>query len=322
MTLSSARAYACGMNSSANQYRPDIDGLRAFAVLSVIAYHAAPSAFRGGFIGVDVFFVISGFLISGIILRELDEGRFSLAGFYARRIRRLLPALVIVVSGTLALGWYYLLPHEFASLGKHVLAGASYVSNLALKREAGYFDAAAEQKPLLHLWSLGIEEQFYLVWPLLLLMVRNRATLFLVICGLVLTSFSACIIQGTKNQASAFYLPQFRIWELAAGALLATGLGRVQMLSPRAALCVSVVGISMLVSAMLMASGRGTYPGPLTLLPVMGTIAVIGAGSSAAPNRLLLSHPVAVGIGLMSYSLYLWHWPLLSFASVLGVADD
>ena len=157
-------------------YRPDIDGLRAVAVLSVVAYHASPRLLSGGFVGVDVFFVISGFLISTIILREMEAGSFSLAGFYARRIRRLFPALIVVLAATLAIGWYFLLPHEFRALGRHMAAGAAYFINFTLKREAGYFDAAADEKPLLHLWSLAVEEQFYIVWPLLLLLIRKAAS--------------------------------------------------------------------------------------------------------------------------------------------------
>src|SRR3954470_7116910 len=155
-------------------YRPDVDGLRAVAVVSVVLFHAFPAAAPGGFAGVDLFFVISGFLISGIILSDLGKGSFTIADFYRRRVRRIFPALILVLAACLAIGWRVLLPDEFRQLGKHIAAGAGFVSNLALWRESGYFDKAAETKPLLHLWSLGIEEQFYLFWPPLLVLAWKR----------------------------------------------------------------------------------------------------------------------------------------------------
>jgi len=150
------------------KYRPDIDGLRAVAVLSVVVFHAFPELMKGGFIGVDIFFVISGFLISTIIFQNLDRGTFSFSEFYARRIRRIFPALLLVLIATYGFGWFALLADEYKQLGKHIVAGAGFVSNLVLWSEAGYFDNSAETKPLLHLWSLGIEEQFYIIWPFIL----------------------------------------------------------------------------------------------------------------------------------------------------------
>ena len=154
--------------NTALTYRPDIDGLRAFAVIAVVTYHAFPALLPGGFVGVDVFFVISGFLISSILYSNLEAGRFSMLDFYGRRIRRIFPALILVMSACYALGWFVLLPDEYAQLGKHIAGGAGFVQNFVLWSESGYFDNAAETKPLLHLWSLGIEEQFYIVWPILL----------------------------------------------------------------------------------------------------------------------------------------------------------
>ena len=154
-------------------YRPDIDGLRAVAVIAVVLYHVFPGASLGGFVGVDIFFVISGFLISGIILKELHHGSFSFADFYARRIRRIFPALLVVLTVSLAFGWLTLLPNEYAALAKHTVGGAAFVSNLVLWRDVGYFNTAAQSKPLLHLWSLGIEEQFYIGWPFLLVLLWN-----------------------------------------------------------------------------------------------------------------------------------------------------
>lgn len=291
-------------------------------MLAVVGYHAAPSYMRGGFVGVDVFFVISGFLISTIILRERDDGDFSLVGFYARRARRLFPALVIVLAVTWLLGWYYLLPHEFEALGKHMTAGAGYFINFTLKRESGYFDVATDAKPLLHLWSLAVEEQFYIVWPLLLLFVRSRRTLVAVIAALAVASFVGSIYALGKNQASAFYLPQYRMWELGAGALLAVAVLYRPPLTGRKADLASFAGLGFVLSASLLLAERANYPGFFALLPVAGALLLIAAGPRAVVNRALLAHPALVFIGLISYPLYLWHWPLLSFAHILGVSTD
>src|SRR5687768_8357422 len=204
---------------SSHAYRPDVDGLRAVAVLAVLAFHAFPHAMPGGFAGVDVFFVISGFLITGIILDDLERGRFTIAGFYWRRIRRIFPALILVLTACLVLGWVLLLPDEYRQLGKHVAAGAGFIANLALWAEAGYFDWSAELKPLLHLWSLGVEEQYYLVWPLLLLFFR-RWTLGLIV-GIGVLSFALNLYMTAKYPSAAFYLPMTRFWELLIGSALA-----------------------------------------------------------------------------------------------------
>jgi len=161
---------------NAPRYRPDVDGLRAIAVLAVVGYHAFPDLVPGGFVGVDVFFVVSGYLITGLILGSLERGRFSFAEFYARRVKRIFPALIAVLLSCGALGWFVLLPDEYRQLGKHVAAGAGFVSNFMLWREADYFDVLSDLKPLLHLWSLGIEEQFYIVWPILLYAFWRRRT--------------------------------------------------------------------------------------------------------------------------------------------------
>ncbi len=313
-------------------YRPDIDGLRAVAVAGVVAYHAAPLWVRSGYTGVDIFFVISGFLITGIILRERDEDRFSLLGFYARRIRRLFPALIAVLAATLVSGWFYLLPHEFESLGKHITAGSAYFINFTLKRESGYFDVAAELKPLLHLWSLAVEEQFYLLWPLLLMALTKRTFVLPAVCLVTAASLTASVIAVHKNPAAAFYLPQYRIWELSSGGLLAyaslTHAGsltrlRERRLAPAAwgatvADAASLAGMA-LISAALFGLGRDVaFPGAWALIPVSGTILTIAAGPDAILNRLMLARKAFVFIGLISYPLYLWHWPLLSFSAILG----
>jgi peptidoglycan/LPS O-acetylase OafA/YrhL len=204
------------------KYRPDIDGLRAVAVLSVLGFHAFPDVLKAGFIGVDIFFVISGYLISSIIFENIDRGSFSFGQFYGRRIQRIFPALSLVLASCLIFGWFGLLEDEFKQLGKHVAAGAGFVSNFVLWQESGYFDNAAELKPLLHLWSLAIEEQFYIVWPVLLLMVWRRKLLFwLVFAGLLIGSFAISVYLVRVDRVAAFYFPGSRVWELLAGVLLA-----------------------------------------------------------------------------------------------------
>jgi len=201
-------------------YRSDIDGLRALAVLSVVFFHAFPEVLPGGFTGVDVFFVISGFLISTILYSNLEAGRFSIFDFYGRRIRRIFPALILVLASCYALGWFILLPDEFAQLGKHMAGGAGFVQNFILWGESGYFDNSAETKPLLHLWSLGIEEQFYIVWPILLwLGYRLRLNLLSITVLIAIISFALNIrgINVTKDLTATFYSPQTRFWELLIG---------------------------------------------------------------------------------------------------------
>jgi peptidoglycan/LPS O-acetylase OafA/YrhL len=204
------------------KYRPDIDGLRAVAVLLVVMYHAFPGKFHGGFIGVDIFFVISGFLISSIIFSNLEGGSFSIAGFYNRRIRRIFPALLFVMGCSLAFGWTTLFADEYTQLAKHVAGGAAFVSNILLYRESGYFDNTSDTKPMLHLWSLAIEEQFYIFWPLLLAFVWKRKWSFLRITAVIaLLSFVANIYLTQKSPDAAFYWPISRFWELMIGGLLA-----------------------------------------------------------------------------------------------------
>lgn len=301
-------------------YRPDIDGLRAFAVLSVLAFHAFPGAAPGGFAGVDVFFVISGFLISGIILGELGRGTFSIAEFYRRRVRRIFPALLLVLAASLAIGWRVLLPDEFRQLGKHIAAGAGFVSNLALWRESGYFDTSAALKPLLHLWSLGVEEQYYLAWPLLLFLCRGRRRAMGWMIALVaLASFAINIALTAKRPDAAFYLPVSRFWELMVGSGLAFFSFRTKSRWAREAQSAGG-GLLLVASLALLAEGRA-FPGWWALLPTLGAALVISAGPQAWLNRTVLAHRGAVFVGLISYPLYLWHWPLLAYARIVAGAE-
>ena len=308
------------MASGSNHvYRPDVDGLRAIAVLAVLGYHAFPSLLPGGFAGVDIFFVISGFLITGIILGDLERGRFTFTDFYWRRVRRIFPALILVLVACLGLGWLVLLPDEYASLGKHVTAGALFLSNIALWRETGYFDSAVELKPLLHLWSLGVEEQYYLVWPLLIFLFRNRWRQMLwMILAITAASFVVNIWMTATRPSAAFYLPVTRFWELLGGSLLAY-LATVdgKKFFNRFNEEKSILGAVLLVASLALLDPARSFPGWWALLPVCGAILLVDAGPRTWVNRRILSNRGLVFVGLISYPLYLWHWPLLSYARII-----
>jgi peptidoglycan/LPS O-acetylase OafA/YrhL len=295
----------------ASLYRPDIDGLRAIAVGLVLAFHAFPGAIRGGFVGVDVFFVISGFLITGIIRDQKDAGTFRLANFYERRIRRIFPALVTVLAASYIASWFLFLPMEFAQLGTNTVAGAAFFANIALFMQAGYFDLEAARKPLLHLWSLGIEEQFYVAWPLLLLIAsRFRSGIIWMIAGAGLGSFALNLLLVKRYPEATFYLPFTRAWELMLGAWLTYA--RIE--SRRFADFTALLGLVLILAAALTLTAKGPFPGWRAALPVVGTALLISSRGSQLNRTLLASRPM-VAIGLISYPLYLWHWPLLVYAS-------
>ena len=303
------------------RYRSEIDGLRAIAVLLVVIFHAFPGKLNGGFIGVDIFFVISGFLISSIILENLNNDTFSFTTFYGRRVRRIFPALSIVLIASLAFGWFELLPGEYKQLGKHIAGGASFLSNFILWGESGYFDNPTT-KPLLHLWSLGIEEQFYIVWPLFLfLMFKLRMNLFAVIAVAALCSFFLNIEITANDTAASFYSPQTRFWELLVGSALAyLSLYKMHLL-PRphsvAAQLLSFAGAALIALAAIMIHTEYSFPGWWAVLPTVAAAAIISAGPQVWLNRKLLSNRALVWIGLISFPLYLWHWPLLSFTYIV-----
>lgn len=303
-------------------YRADIDGLRAVAVLAVVVHHLAPELVPGGYVGVDVFFVISGFLITKIIAQEAAQGRFSFASFYARRARRILPALLAVLLATLAAGWLILLPTDFQGTLRAAAAAALSGSNLLFWRErANYFGALEERhSPLLHTWSLGVEEQFYLVFPLLLVawlrLPRRRRMVLLAAAAGASLALASVLVGHFPNEV--FYLLPFRAWELLAGAALAVG-AVPAVGSPRANAALRLAGLGAITVSALAYSEATAFPGLSALLPVLGAAAVIHAGSgSAAPQSagLLASRPM-VYIGLISYSLYLWHWPVIVLAHYL-----
>jgi len=313
------------------KYRPDIDGLRAIAVLSVVAFHAFPSWMKGGFIGVDVFFVISGFLISTIIFENLDKGTFSFSEFYARRIKRIYPALLIVLTASIVFGWFSLLADEYKQLGKHTMAATGFISNFVLWSEAGYFDNSAETKPLLHLWSLGIEEQFYFIWPLLCWFFwRMKFYRLALVVGFILASFFLNLYTIKIDGVATFYSPITRFWELLFGSLLSyfslhhkitvEEFQKNTILSNGA----SFLGFLILVSGFLLINKDASFPGYWALIPVIGSVLIILSGPFTILSRTILTNKVIVWFGLISFPLYLWHWPLLTFLKIIegGLPDS
>ncbi|MCU6498179.1 acyltransferase [Rugamonas sp. A1-17] len=324
------------------KYRPDIDGLRAVAVLCVVIFHAFPDALKGGFIGVDIFFVISGFLISTIIISNLERGSFSFADFYGRRVRRIFPVLLLVLAACFVAGWFVLLGAEYKQLGKHMAGGAGFVANYVLWDESGYFDNAAHTKPLLHLWSLGVEEQFYLVWPALLWFAARRGFNLLttsIVLGLLSFGLNVAAVHGDAMRA--FYSPQTRFWQMLTGSTLAaltlrgrTLLGRWQPAldgwlgkviyaepQPRDGAVwrdvQSLLGAGLILIGLLRITQERAFPGWWAVLPTLGAAMIIAAGSRAWFNRVVLGSRVLVWFGLISFPLYLWHWPLLVFARMV-----
>lgn len=292
-------------------YRPDIDGLRAIAVLSVVLYHYGASWLPGGFTGVDVFFVISGYLITTILKRDIENRQFSLLSFYDRRVRRILPALMVMLSFTLAVGWFLLMPGDYADLGGSAAAAAFGFGNLFFFWNTGYFDQAAELQPLLHTWSLGVEEQFYFVWPVVLWfglsLVRSKK-LFLWLFAVALALAFAYAVRKVGNEPkAAFYLPAPRAWELGIGAFMAFIPSiRSRVLGE----AVGFAGLGLVGWSLLAISSEDTFPGVNALFSCVGTAMLVWPRPDGLVSRALSLRP-AVAVGLISYSLYLWHWPVL-----------
>ena len=333
------------MNQSSpykSSYRSEIDGLRAFAVLSVVAFHAFPSWLKGGFIGVDVFFVISGFLITSHIFENLDKGQFSFTDFFGRRIRRIFPALILVMVSSLAFGWFALLADEYTQLGKHVTSGVVFITNFILVDESGYFDNAAETKPMLHLWSLAVEEQFYIVWPFALWLAWKRKFNLLTITILVsVVSFYLNLRFVKSHPTATFFWPVGRFWELLSGSILAWLLlyksallslfklwvdkflvriiysKEVEADGSTTSNLMSFFGLLLLAYGVILINESLSFPSKWALIPVLGAVLIIASGSKAWLNRIFLMNPIAVWFGLISYPLYLWHWPILSFLQIV-----
>jgi peptidoglycan/LPS O-acetylase OafA/YrhL len=305
------------------RYRADMDGLRAVAVAMVVIYHAWPAAMPGGFAGVDVFFAVSGYLITGIALREMDAGSFRFSVFYQRRARRILPSLALVMAATLAAG-YLLLPYaDFAALGSCIVRASTFVANIGTWRDFGYFDASAETKPLLHLWSLSVEEQFYLLWPLALTaawrLPRSRVPAAL---GLItLVSFAVCVVWTAHDPTGAYLLLPPRLWQLSAGGALAAFERAIRAPDPRLdawRTALFAAGAAALATC-AWTLDPATYPGTQALLPTVGALAVLHAGWSPGASCLrVLCAPPLPALGKISYPLYLWHWPILVLARLHG----
>lgn len=298
-------------------YRRDIDGLRAVAILPVLFYHAGLGLFPGGYVGVDVFFVISGFLITGIIAREVDAGRFSILGFYERRARRILPALMVMLAFVLCVAAYAYFPGDFAKLPQSALMTTLFVSNVGFFLETGYFAGSAETMPLLHTWSLAVEEQFYLGFPILLILITRfmpaRRTAILV--AIAALSFALAVATQASGSGFAFYLLPPRAWELFIGALLAVA--AFPPIRPRwLREGVALAGLAAIAYAALSFDKTTVFPGVNALFPVLGAAALILCAPGTLVGRLLETAPM-VGIGLISYSLYLWHWPLIVFTEYM-----
>lgn len=302
-------------------YRPDIDGLRAVAILLVVVNHFFREALPGGFIGVDVFFVISGFLITGIISAEMKERRFHLGHFYARRVLRLFPALATMLISLLLVGLFILSPEELALLGKHVAASAAFVINFVLVGENGYFDLASDLKPLLHMWSLGVEEQFYLLWPLILLLAMRLRIEMLALSVILIVSLYLNLTTIGREAVRVFFLPEFRVWEFAAGGLLAllfrSGKVPGALHSPWLAEAGTLLGLCMIGGAAFLLDAHALYPGWRAIPPIVGAVFLLAAGNRSRVAALVLGNPASLYLGRISYPLYLWHWPVVAILTIL-----
>jgi peptidoglycan/LPS O-acetylase OafA/YrhL len=306
-----AEPVATGRRAAA--YRSDIDGLRAVAVVPVVIFHLGVHAVRGGFVGVDVFFVISGYLITQVLIGDIERGRFSIVGFYERRIRRILPALLAVLAATAALYFTVSLPDEYAEFSRTLLAAAASVSNIYFWLHAGYFDGTALSTPLLHTWSLAVEEQFYVLWPICLyLMYRfRRQHVLLLTAGVALVSLSISAVGAFTHPVATFYLLHTRAWELLLGSLLALNIVS-SPLGAAARNALSILGLALIAASVFWLSSDLPFPGLLALPPCLGAALIILAGRDGTSwaGRVLSWRPI-VFIGLISYSLYLWHWPIV-----------
>lgn len=301
-------------------YRKEIDGLRALAVLPVIFFHAGFDFFSGGFVGVDVFFVISGYLITSLILADLEVGRFSIVRFYERRARRILPALFVVMAFCIPLAWLILPDHELIGFGRSLVGVSTFVSNFLFWKETGYFDTAAEFKPLLHTWSLSVEEQYYFFVPLIILFVWRffRGAMFSVFLGLAVVSLMLAEYGATRFSSATFFLLHTRMWELMVGGLAAFFVLRPQSFVWNNVL--SFAGFVMICLSVVLMDENVPFPGLYALFPVIGTALVL---VFAVPGTLVcrvLGFPAFVWVGLVSYSAYLWHQPLFAYARAFSVS--
>lgn len=304
------------------QYRADIDGLRAFAVLAVIGFHVSPNTIKGGFIGVDIFFVISGFLITSIILGDLNRNQFNLIDFYSRRIRRIFPALLLVMLSCFAFGWFALLAQEFSQLNKHIFSGSLFISNLVLWNETGYFDNFVDRKLLLNLWSLGVEEQFYLFWPLILSFgFKLKSNIGKLITAILIASFLWNLWVTSTDQSAAFYSPMTRFWELLVGSIAAyllSSKAQAVKLDSFNSNIASILGFTLILLSVFLIDKQRAFPGWWATMPTIGAALIILAGENAFINKRLLGARISTSIGIISYPLYLWHWPILVYGNIMN----
>ena len=303
------------------KYRPDVDGMRALAILSVLIFHAYPSSLPGGFVGVDIFFVISGYLISSIIFRGLTLGTFSFFDFYARRVRRIFPAVTVVILGSFLLGFFFLTPYELEDLIRESPYAAFFLENWRLYvTTGGYWETATELKPFMHFWSLGVEEQYYIFYPLIcFLLWKASAKRFLAsLVLMLLVSLGLCLYDTANEPVRAFYSLHTRFWELLIGGVLAyvelkwpDYKGKIKYLCGSIDNVFSVAGLLLILFAIAFFEEGKDFPGWRALFPTVGSVLIIAAGTNAYLNKYVFSNKVAVFIGLISYPLYLWHWPFI-----------
>lgn len=308
-------------NKTEIDYLPHVDGLRALSILLVIGFHAFPHILRGGFIGVDVFFVISGYLISKIIIKTIDKKKFSILTFYSKRIKRIFPSLILVLIFCSVFGWFALFPDEYKNLGKHIFSASIFLSNYILLQESGYFDTSAFAKPLLHIWSLSIEEQFYIFWPLILYFFYKKKNFFYIIIFIIILFFIINIVYSYVDPVLNFYSPITRCWELLIGFLLAIYLNKKNYISDKK-YSLDLIGLFILLASAFLINKDFRYPHFWALLPVVGASFILISNKTSFINKIVLSNRLMVGIGLISYPLYLWHWSLLSFANIIQVSAD
>lgn len=297
------------------KYRSDIDGLRAIAVLAVLFYHTGVSIFSGGYVGVDIFFVISGYLITGIIIRETQDSKFSILKFYERRIRRIYPALYAVLIFILIITHWLYNPHDYKEIGQSVAATVIFISNLLFSKQSGYFNELALANPILHTWSLAVEEQFYLVFPLLVWLITRfaKAWLKFALVFLTLLSFSLSVHYTKLDPSASFYFAHLRAWELLIGGLLALDI-LPSKISATTRNIYRLIGIVLLIISIFFYTEKTSFPGISALLPTLGAALIIYSGIGADSSGInFLKMPALVFIGKISYSLYLWHWPIIVF---------
>lgn len=300
-------------------YRPDIDGLRALSVLSVIFFHAFPNLLPGGFIGVDIFFVISGYLITNIIIKNLNSGSLKIIDFYRHRVLRIFPSLIVVLLFVLISGYLISTQPEYKRIGGNLFGGTAFIINFILLKEVNYFDVAANTKPLLHLWSLSVEEQFYLLWPIILwICYKLRISLIFTTFSIFILSFSFSIFIAQQNIVFDFFSPLTRFWEILSGAaLVIIERKHTTITSKKTSSIISILGLALIITGLVSFNGNTPFPSWRAVFPVLGATLIIASGPHALINSKILSLKPMLFVGIISYPLYLWHWPLLAYARIL-----